>query len=334
VDGSLVAYDVAAGVQSVISTATAGCGPLGSISNDGKLVLCLPYTGIIAQAVIVRTDGTGFLQLTNEPDGVRVDAAELSGDGSTVYVVSNDGKLLKIDTTTGASSVLTNAVGIQPVQGAAVPGSLNSIFGSGLADTTVAASTFPLTTSLGGAQVTIDGRPVPLLSVSPNSISFQIPWEAPLGSAALAVERPSPQFKQAIPPLQIQAFQPVAAFDGAFSQDFSQLNTAFYPAKPGDVLNFYLTGLGAVTAPVADGALSPSNPLPRLVSPVTISYGSTPVTVFYAGLAPGQIGMYQLSVQAPLRVSGNPLLPNGGPVQVGLTLNSYALPVVWMIPNQ
>jgi uncharacterized protein (TIGR03437 family) len=139
---------------------------------------------------------------------------------------------------------------------------------------------------------------------------------------------------QAIPPLQIQASQPVAAFNFAISLDFSQVNSPTYPAKPGDIVNFYLTGLGAVAPTVADGALSPSNPLPRLVNPVTVSSGSTPLTVFYAGLAPGQIGIYQLTVQTPLEVVGNPLFPNRGPVYVFMTLNSYALPAVWMIPNQ
>lgn len=332
VDGSsLIAYDVATGVQSTFFTTTVDFF-VGSISNDGNVILLLLYTGLIGQAAVVRADGTGFLQLTNEPNGVST--AVISGDGSTVFVVTNDGKLLKIDPTSGASSVLARAAEVQQVQGGAAAGSLNSIQGAGLADATIAQSTFPLTTSLGGAQVTINGRPAPLLAVSPSSISFQIPWETALGSAAVAVVRPSSQFVQAIPPLQIQGSQPVAAFDFAISLDFSQVNSPSYPANPGDIVNFYLTGLGAVTAPVADGALSPSNPLPRLANPVTVSSGSTPLTLFYAGLAPGQIGIYQLSVQTPLKVSRNPLLPNGGPVNIGMTINSYALPGVWMIPNQ
>ncbi len=333
---SLISYDVATGVQSTFFTTTVGFS-FGSISNDGNVILLLLYTGIpgqvaIGQAAIVRADGTGLLQLTNDPTGVS--GEEISGDGSTVFVVTNDGKLLKIATTSGASSVLATAAEVQQVQGGPVAGSLNFIQGAGLADATIVQSTFPLTTSLGGAQVTVNGKPAPLLAVSPSSISFQIPWETPLGSAAISVVRPSPQFMQTIPPLLIQASQPVAALDSVFSLDFSQLNSPFYPAKPGDIVNFYLTGLGAVTAPVADGALSPSNPLPRLANPVTVSFGPTPLMVFYAGLAPGQIGIYQLSVQTPLKVSGNPFLPNGGPIAIGMTINSYALPSVWMIPNQ
>ena len=117
-DGSsLIAYNVATGVEYEVLATPAGLS-IGPISNDGNLILFLLYTGTIGQAAIVRADGTGFLPLTNDPTGVS--AEELSGDGSTVFAVTNSGRLLKIDTTTGASSVLASAGEVQQVQGGAV----------------------------------------------------------------------------------------------------------------------------------------------------------------------------------------------------------------------
>jgi hypothetical protein len=63
-----------------------------------------------------------------------VSTAILSGDGSTVFVVTNSGHLLKIDTTSGVSTLIANGAEIQQIQGGAVAGSLNTMQGLGLAD--------------------------------------------------------------------------------------------------------------------------------------------------------------------------------------------------------
>jgi uncharacterized protein (TIGR03437 family) len=147
------------------------------------------------------------------------------------------------------------------------------------------------------------------------------------------VVRTSSPFTQAFPPLQIQPVQPAVALNEAISQDFSEINGPMESANPGDVVNFYLTGLGPVTIPVADGALSPSSPLPRVVNPVTVS-GSPQFEVAYAGLAPGLVGIYQLSVQIPSVVSRSPSFPNATAIEFFLTVNSVALPPFWVTPNQ
>ncbi len=336
---ALSVYNVATGSQSTItfpSPQAAGANPQ-SISNDGSVVLFTLQSFTAHQVAVIHTDGTRFLQLTDDIGNAALVPAVLSGDGSTAFVVTASGKLLKFDTNTGASTLITSGTQIQQVHGAAVAGSISSIQGTGLADATVSAAKFPVSTaSLGGAQVTMNGVPVPLLSVSPTSISFQIPWKVAPGNETIAVVRPPTAFVKPPTQVQIQKIQPFSVFDRAISQDFSQLNDAMHPAMPGDILNFYLTGLGAVTVPVADGALSPSNPLPRLIAPVTVSYGTTPLQVLYAGLAPGTVGIYQLTVQLPPVIAHNPLFPPGGETMVLLTLNSQdgILPAAWTTTNQ
>lgn len=66
------------------------------------------------------------------------------------------------------------------------PGSLISIFGSGLAGSTLAART-PLPTTLGGVSVQLGGIKAPLLFVSPGQINAQIPWEVSGAQATLSV---------------------------------------------------------------------------------------------------------------------------------------------------
>jgi uncharacterized protein (TIGR03437 family) len=333
--------NVSSGAQSVVYTdqQSRALNPLG-LSNNGRVVLFELYSArTITQAAVVHADGTGFLQLTNDPTGVST--AILSGDGSTAFVVTNSGHLLKIDTTTGASMLIANGAEIQQIQGGAAAGSRNTIQGLGLADATVAAQTFPAGTSLGGTQDTLNGTPVPLLSVSATSVSFQIPWETALGNATIAVVRPSSPFMQSIPPLQIQRVQAVLAIEEIFSQDFSAINSALNPAPPGGFVNLYFTGLGPVATPETDGVPAQASPLPGVVTPLTVAVQTSSTTtmalnVAYAGLAPGFVGVYQVTVQVPSVVPHNPFFQVGSPNQFPLIVNSTAIsgPAVWVTSNQ
>lgn len=341
---SLYVEDVSSGAQSLVYTDKQSrmLYPVGLSNNGGVVLFELYSAGAIAQAAVVHADGTGFLQLTNDPAGVT--SAILSGDGSTAFVVANSGKLMKFDTASGASTLIAAGAVLQSVTGAAVAGAPNTITGAGLADTAITASVVPLGTSLGGVQVTINGIPAPLFSVSPTSILFQIPWEISEGNASVAVVRPSSPFLPPGASLQVVNSQPAAAVPYAFSQNFIELTGTPSAANPGDIVSFYLSGLGPVTVPVADGAASPSVPLSLLTTPVTVSVSSSQLgsfdytgprqlNVLYAGLAPGLIGIYQLTVQLPPQIPHDGLFPNSVPFF--LTLNSsFNLPPVWVIPNQ
>src|SRR5580658_9023314 len=75
-----------------------------------------------------------------------------------------------------AASFAKNASG----QGTPVaPGSLVSIFGTGLGTTQADADSVPFSTSLGGVSVTFNGIPAPLRDVVPASqlVNAQIPFE-------------------------------------------------------------------------------------------------------------------------------------------------------------
>jgi uncharacterized protein (TIGR03437 family) len=84
--------------------------------------------------------------------------------------------------------------------------------------------------------------------------------------------------------------------------DYSLVTTA-NPAKRGDTVLVYLTGLGAVNPAVGDGVASPSTPP---LSQVTLTpqqlivyINGEPADVQFAGLAPGFPGLYQINVTIP-----------------------------------
>src|SRR5262249_45647195 len=72
-------------------------------------------------------------------------------------------------------------------QGALAPGTLVSIFGTGLARSSNQATTLPLPTSLEGTSVTVNGQAVPLLFVSATQINAQLPFQLQSGPAQLLV---------------------------------------------------------------------------------------------------------------------------------------------------
>ena len=71
--------------------------------------------------------------------------------------------------------------------GRVATGGLATIFGTGLADSTIQASTVPLPVALAGTNIYLNGVPCPLLYVSATQINFQVPYEVGSGSATLAL---------------------------------------------------------------------------------------------------------------------------------------------------
>jgi uncharacterized protein (TIGR03437 family) len=84
--------------------------------------------------------------------------------------------------------------------------------------------------------------------------------------------------------------------------------TCGQPAKPGDYVELFVTGLGAATpngatngTPLATGLVAPAsgNPLYETVTAPTITVNNMPATVQSSVVAPGLAGVYQVNFQIP-----------------------------------
>jgi uncharacterized protein (TIGR03437 family) len=74
----------------------------------------------------------------------------------------------------------------------------------------------------------------------------------------------------------------------------------FVPAKPGDILTLFLTGIGKTDPALEPGEL-PEGAAASVVA-VQVTAGGSPVDsekVFYAGVTPGNAGLCQLNIQLP-----------------------------------
>jgi len=191
----------------------------------------------------------------------------------------------------------------------AVPGGIVSIFGSALADAPQAAAALPLRNSLGGTQVFLANRPLPLVFVSPNQINAIIPYDIPVNARQhLLVRRGT---TQSLPEsVEVQAAQP-----GIFTRDNSGRGDAIVivaypdgsqalagpdnPVTAGDVIVIYATGLGDVDPRAVAGSGTPVTPLSNALAPVRLTIGGVEAQVLFAGLTPGFTGLYQINAVVP-----------------------------------
>jgi hypothetical protein len=78
------------------------------------------------------------------------------------------------------------------------------------------------------------------------------------------------------------------------------LVTPSAPARQGDVIVLYASGLGLVDPAVDDGAAPGASPT---TNQVQVQIGNLPAKVQYAGLSPGSAGLYQVNTVVPAGVT-------------------------------
>ena len=69
------------------------------------------------------------------------------------------------------------------------------------------------------------------------------------------------------------------------------------PARLGQPLQIFATGLGLVDQPTGTGSASP--PSSKVLNPVRVRIGGIDAPVSFQGLAPGFVGLYQINVFLP-----------------------------------
>jgi uncharacterized protein (TIGR03437 family) len=76
-------------------------------------------------------------------------------------------------------------------------------------------------------------------------------------------------------------------------------NGADHPALPGTLLTVYLTGQGALTTPIADGAAAPAGSPIGPQELVTATVGGQSVGVASSRMTPGVVGVLEVTIAVP-----------------------------------
>lgn len=164
----------------------------------------------------------------------------------------------------------------------------------------------------------IHGQPVPLLALSKSNgvdqINFLVPRDlanlhvppdlSSLGAqpwTTIAVRRKGvrgiPMWKQITPGSPVILSQP-DGFAWAVHEDRS-LVTRESPAKRGEVVKVYASGLGQVDPPVPDEQPAPLSPPSRTVAVFQAKVGGVAADVLFSGLAAGLAGVYEVQIRIP-----------------------------------
>ncbi len=294
-----------------------------TVLDSSTLLAVVPAASLLAA-------GTLNLLVENPPPG---------GDSATsaVAVASTPAILGVVD----AASFAVGSVS---------PGQLVTIFGNNIGPATPAPMSITngyVDTSLGGVSVTIDGKDAPLIYVSANQVSAQVPYEAATGSNKQVVvtngSNPAANTTVTIAATSPGIFTAdgsgsgqAAALNYTAANSQYSLNSSSNPAKIGDTVLIYLTGEGDYNASPLSGVNGASNtgyiipsslsPLPQLNPLPTVTIGGATATVNYAGPMVGSmLGLLQMNVVVPAGSTTGAAVPvvvtiGSNNTQAGVTL--------------
>ena len=271
-------FEVTGDIPFTILSPAGACGTDLNISNFHQ-TFC-NTTGDMLQLVPINNDNKPF-RLTLTDLGSPSNRVELAGSGAVSYTITHLGNVPSNPWTANpailafTSAGVVNAASFTP---ALSPGSLFTVFGAALGSSNTA--------------IEIGGLPAPVVAQSAFQISGQIPYSLAPGTYSLKISSASGTAEQ---PITLQTVSPaiftISGKAGAILNQNAALNTPDNPAKRGEVIVIFGTGLGEVVDRAG---------LKVTQTPVRVMLQGAVLTPSFAGLAPGFIGLYQVNVTVPV----------------------------------
>ena len=200
------------------------------------------------------------------------------------------------------------------------PNSIVSLYGSDLAFaervlTTADIAGARLPTTLGGVQVTVNSWPCGLLYVSPGQVNFVLPGNLLAGSVFVRLARQGLSGPEVSIQIQdvVPALFPARAPEYAVAQlwpQYSAIDPAT-PASSGGIVILYATGLGKTErypSPNYDEIPSYAGLITRWSDFRVYLNGKAldPDKVWYAGICPNWVGLYQINFLLPQDAGTDP----------------------------
>lgn len=304
------------------------------LSGDGERLLYLSSGSGTVQAEIAELSTGARTALPAVAEGLL--SAILSEDGRVVFATTELGRLLRWEAGNADWEELIGRTLSLNGPRFAAPGSLIRVEGAGLVGLS-ASGTGP---SSGGLTLELDGMPLFVVGATRSEAFALIPWAFPpaedeprsltANSSGLLARFEGPPWTVEVRE-RLPTVWPAAESDGgrffalATDGEFTRRISRDEPARLGEVIHVYASGLGPVVGGPVDAA-APADPLPWLVEPLTCGWTiqteagsiSGPVETFYSGLAPGLWGVYQMSFRLPENLAAEGRFPGLLPIGCGV----------------
>ncbi len=238
----------------------------------------------------------------------------------------------------GGGGVYLNPTGVlnsassAPFTAGVSPGELITLVGTNIGPNNLqVAQNIPFPTSLGGVQVMINNIAAPIYYVSSGQVAAIVPYEISSASVAqIQVINNGPQSNivtESVNSTTPGIFTNPAGGAGeaaALHPDYSLVSPSS-PAKIGETIAVFVTGLGDVSPSISDGAPGPSGTLSNTTNTITAMVGGSAAPVTYAGLAPGLAGLYQVNLTIPSGLAAGDyyieiLGPDSDALEAGITI--------------
>jgi uncharacterized protein (TIGR03437 family) len=312
----------------------------GALDSPWGMAMAPPNWGAFGGALLVGNFGNGWINAFNPTTGQQLGSLQTTS-GSPVAIpglwtilFGNDGKGGDAQTlyfTAGTPDGGTTPVGllgsiappasVQTISNGAsygssagiAPGEIVFIEGQSIGPSPLVAAVMPstgtLATTLGGATVTFNGTPAPILYTSATFTSVIVPYEvAGSNTASVVVSYGGETTGAFLVPV-------VASAPGVFTMNESgsgaavafnvdgTVNSSSNAAAAGSVILLFETGEGQTDPAGQDGAIF-GDLFRTPVAPVSVTIGGQTAKVLYAGSLPGDVsGLMGIEVMAPTGVA-------------------------------
>jgi uncharacterized protein (TIGR03437 family) len=272
----------------------------------------LPVTGSASGSAGYGIYGSGSTSI-HAPTSFSRTIAPMPSTGALAVLTTSGLTLLASSYPAGVAPAVTAVTSAADGTPPVAPGGLISIYGQNLSQASIGAGGISLPASL---CLGVNGLPIPHLYMSSQQINAQLPFNV-AGSATLTVHSPnglSNNYLFTIEPTAPSVFMSGTAgtetgLAAIVRDDDSQLVTPTNPIHPNDKVTIYLTGMGQTTPPVEAGQPAPAQPLSAAVVEPSVTLGGSALAVSYAGLVPGEVGVYQINATVPSGVTGGLAVP-------------------------
>jgi len=329
--GSAAAGGGSAGLKAPVDAGVDSAGNI-YVSDSGNnrilifpSLLFLPLAGATASSVVGQPDMTSTSPNWNSTNGLATSAGLYQPFG--IFVDRQD-TLYAGDTGNNRvvhflkAAAILNAANPQ-VGVSLAPGAMATIYGIGLSSTNDNSAGTPLPNVLANRQVSInDSLQAPLSSVASGQISLQMPWGASIGTSRFAVRTADTAELVAGTTFSIAASAPALFSASGNGQGQGQIlnqdgthNSSSNPAARGSAIQIFGTGQGPVSPSVADGTAPSDTSVSTVAIPtsdgqtcltqqstVCVAIGTAFGDIQFSGLAPGMVGVWQITVKVPASI--------------------------------